>query len=351
MMKNARLISIRSSSPTFNGEIMKRFRTQGRYAAQENGIALILVLLVIGALSVLILDLNYTTRVNLHLSQNFRDDTKAFFLARGAVEAAIYWLKEDESPGYDAFCEANDPSCENSWSLDNPGMEVGDGLVQLRIRDEDGKIWINDNKNLFKNNLPGTSALPDLLIRLKDRLELQDEIFDAVQDWIDTDDQPFGYGVEADYYESLDPPYDIRNGPLLDTSELLLVKEINDSLYYGKTDQNPVGLAELFTVFSGKKINVNTAPPDILSAMADGIDGDIIAEDRIGEPFKTKGEFTNYLSQEFPGALIAKQILWDVKSTYFSAYVRVHMNKVTKFVHAVLKRTQNNVSIVYWREE
>lgn len=49
----------------------------------EQGIALILVLLVIGALSVLTLELNYTTRVNLHLAQNFRDETQAYFLARG----------------------------------------------------------------------------------------------------------------------------------------------------------------------------------------------------------------------------------------------------------------------------
>ncbi|PJA73530.1 MAG: hypothetical protein CO150_07960, partial [Nitrospirae bacterium CG_4_9_14_3_um_filter_53_35] len=101
------------------------------HAPREEGIALVLVLLVVGALSVLILDLNYTTRVNLHLAENFLDDTKAFFLARGAVEAAIYWIQEDEnpdmSPDYDAICTPGDLSCKNKWSMDNPGMEVGGG--------------------------------------------------------------------------------------------------------------------------------------------------------------------------------------------------------------------------------
>ncbi|MEK6776547.1 MAG: type II secretion system minor pseudopilin GspK [bacterium] len=317
---------------------------------REDGIALVLVLLVIGALSVIILDLNYTTRVNLHLAENFLDDTRAYFLARGAVEAAIYWIQKDEedSPDYDAICDTGDPACENAWSLDNPGMEVGESFVELKIRDEDGKVWVNDTKNLFKNT-PITN-LPPFLQLLKEQLNLADEVLDSIQDWIDTNQDVFRYGAESDHYQSLDPPYDPRNGPMLDLSELLMVKGIDNKIYYGKNDDYPLGLNDIFTVYSGGKINVNTAPSEVLSALGQGIDGVTIAADRGAAPFKTKEEFVKYLGDQFPGASSVPQELWDVKSAFFSAYVTVRVHKVTKFVHAVLQRKNKNVSIVYWRE-
>lgn len=324
------------------------------YKVTENdGIALVLVLLVIGALSVIILDLNYTTRVNLHLAENFLDDTRAYFLARGAVEAAIYWIEEDEKKSaenkgtdYDAICSPGDPACENAWSLDNPGMEVGEGFVELKIRDEDGKFKIND---LFKNN-PGLN-LSSFRLRLENQLNLEPDVFASIQDWIDPNEDTSPYGAEADYYQSLNPPYDIRNAPLMDLSELLMVKGIDNKMYYGKNNDYPVALKDIFTVFSGGKINVNTAPPQILSALSDGIDGETIAEYRKDTPFKSTQDFAAYLKQEFPGASSVPQELWDVKSAYFSAYVTVRVHKVTKFVHAVLHRQNKNVSIVYWREE
>lgn len=317
------------------------------HVPREEGIALVLVLLVIGALSVLILDLNYTTRVNLHLAENFLDDTKAFFLARGAIEAAIYWIKEDEkkSPDYDAICAPGDPACENEWSLDNPGMEVEGGFVELKIRDEDGKVKIND---LFKNN-PGPN-LSSFRLRLEKQLNLEPDVFASIQDWIDPNEDVSPYGAESDYYQALNPPYEIRNAPLLDLSELLMVKGIDNKIYDGKNDDHPVGLKDIFTVFSGGKINVNTAPPEVLNALADGIDGETIVKDREGVPFKSTADFITYLQREFPGAPRVPQELWDVKSAYFSAYVTVRVHKVTKFVHAVLQRKNKNVSIIYWRE-
>ncbi len=322
----------------------------------ERGIALILVLLVIGALSVIILNINYTTRVNIHLSENFRDETKAYFLARGAVEGAIYWLKEDESK-YDALCEAGDLTCENEWSLDNPGMEVGDGFVELKIRDEDGKIYINDTKNnhLFNDNANKTSH-SQLLLSLKDGLYLDDDVFDSIQDWIDKNEDVFDQGAEEDYYSSLEQPYDIRNGPLLEISELLLIKGIDDKIYFGKNDDYPVGLKDIFTVYSEGKINVNTAPAKVLTALGTDIDGDEIADYRRDTPFETLTDFTTYIKQG-QGSFYVKNpaSLLVVKSTYFSAYVKVQVHKVTKFVHAVLKREQKSgkviVSIVFWREE
>ena len=39
-------------------------------------------------------------------------------------------------------------------------------------------------------------------------------VFAAIEDWIDEDDEPSEFGVERDYYLSLDSRYEPRNAPL-----------------------------------------------------------------------------------------------------------------------------------------
>ena len=49
-------------------------------------------------------------------------------------------------------------------------------------------------------------------------------------DWIDPDNNQHVGGAESDYYESLDPPYQAKDGPMDDLSELLLVRGITGSI-------------------------------------------------------------------------------------------------------------------------
>jgi hypothetical protein len=59
------------------------------------------------------------------------------------------------------------------------------------------------------------------------------EVADAILDWIDPDDQPRAYGAEREYYMTLDPPYEPRNGPILALDELLMVRGVTPELLYG----------------------------------------------------------------------------------------------------------------------
>lgn len=300
----------------------------------------------------------------------------------GGVEAAIYWLKfdlePDESRDYDAICEPGGASCENQWSLDNEGMDVGVGQIQLKIRDENDRIWINDTTHLFKKKSVTGSRLSPLLTELKETFGMEeDDVFDAIQDWIDEDEEVSTYGAEADYYSSLDEPYDIRDAPLLDISELLLIKDIDDGLYFGGED-HPVGLKDIFTVFGEKRIaiNVNTASYEVLDAIGRSVGDDQWAEDIVDErPFtegnppqpkrsatapstpasgKGSGKGNKNGSEKVTGSSGGgNQIALGIKSNFFSAYVKVEVHNIQKSVHAVLKRDINDdtVSIIYWREE
>jgi general secretion pathway protein K len=321
---------------------METMKTDSRLRPNEGGFALILVLLVTGALSVLILDMNYRTRVNIHLAENLRDDIRAYFLARGAVEAAKALLLEDESFDYDDLDSEDDAI----WATPNRHEENNGAIVvELVIQDEDGKLWINDTTNIFKKQLALGTGLPSLLLNLQDQLALEEEVFESIQDWIDTDDTPMPFGAENDYYQSLVPPYETGNNKLTDLSELFMVKGVNDAIYYGNAEEERPGLRDVFTVFGGapSKINVNTARPEVLAAL---VDGSFAEEVEANRPITTEADIPSTSG----GGNIRNRL--GVKSTYFSAHIRVKAHNVVKRVHAVLKRDSNNdkVDLIYWRE-
>ena len=93
-------------------------------------------------------------------------------------------------------------------------------------------------------------------------------------------------GAESNYYEDLDPPYAVRNGPIPDLNELLLIKGITPELYYGK-GETP-GLSHHMTVHGMTlgagttfnwpgRININTADLPVLAALL-GIENEEMAQ-------------------------------------------------------------------------
>jgi general secretion pathway protein K len=103
-------------------------------------------------------------------------------------------------------------------------------------------------------------------------------IVNSLIDWIDSGEGESITGLsgaESEYYQSLNPPYSCRNGPLTDVGELLQVKGVVPELYYGREDIP--GISELITVYGAAvsedrfsysgKININTAEMPVLTAL------------------------------------------------------------------------------------
>lgn len=89
---------------------------------------------------------------------------------------------------------------------------------------------LNLNTVLMADSSANPTGARNLLMTLPGMTE---SIADAILDWIDSDDEPRELGAEGDYYSSLDPPYQPRNGPLGSLDELLLVREVTPALLYG----------------------------------------------------------------------------------------------------------------------
>jgi len=82
------------------------------------------------------------------------------------------------------------------------------------------------------------------------------------KDWIDKDNIPTEDGVESFYYETLG--YRPANAPMKSLSELYYIKGVNEKVFKM--------LEDYLTVYGNGKINVNSAPLELLLALSDEMD-------------------------------------------------------------------------------
>ena len=115
-----------------------------------------------------------------------------------------------------------------------------------------------------------------------------DSLIDCLEDWIDEGDLHGLNGAESDdpYYE--EQGYPVKNGPLDSVEELLLIKNWNESILYGKPADDEgdtiYGIADLLTVWGDGKVNLNSATTNVLLSYAEYEDWELegVLESRKG---------------------------------------------------------------------
>jgi DNA uptake protein ComE-like DNA-binding protein len=99
----------------------------------------------------------------------------------------------------------------------------------IRYGLEDESARLNLSALVMGDQIPAESAR-QLLLAFSG---MNEDIADAILDWIDEDSEPREFGAESEYYSALQPPYAPRNGPLETVEELLLVRGVTPELLYG----------------------------------------------------------------------------------------------------------------------
>jgi general secretion pathway protein K len=165
----------------------------------------------------------------------------------------------------------------------------------------------------------------------------------TLADWIDADGlpQPQG-GAEDEYYLALDPPYLTANRPLIDVAELALVSGFDNGVLSR--------LRPYVTALPGTTaVNVNTAPPEVLAAVIDGLDlgtAQAIVGQRDRAYFRDTGDFVKRLPRD--AAAAAEGI--SVSSDYFLASLRVTIGGAQARGKALLARSGTGWPVVIWRK-
>jgi len=314
----------------------------------KKGVALILVLLMVSVIVVLTLQLNVSSRSQVHEAANLGDGIRVLYIAKSGLFAGMGLLSEDRGDA-DTLNEAwarTDALSEQSKSY------FDGGYVELVIEDETGKININKlvAGNAFNGSIKGllTRLLTQPQFQIQER-EIED-LLNAIKDWIDADSEVTATGAENAYYQGLGKSYAVRNGPMESIDELLMVRGVTRELFYG-TAERP-GLARLLTVQGEGSVNINTAPKEVLRALAPSITEDVAnrMDDYRRNPANSLTETSWY--RKVPGLenTAIDSVTVVTKSEYFQIAAKGHLGTMKRTIRGFVKRDSGKkLSVVAWR--
>jgi general secretion pathway protein K len=244
--------------------------------ANQHGVALITVLLVLAIASVAVVSMSTARQADIRRTDNQLLATQRWELVLALEQQAKALLTQDaKSNNYD--------SIDDNWNKRSLQSSAAAMTATANIEDLQGRINLN---NLFRD---GELSSDDVsrLRRLLTTLKLKPQLLDAIIDWTDTDMEiRYPHGAEDETYTRRKPPYRAANRPFADVSELLLVEGIDREIYDS--------LRPFIYVAEGyAPLNINTAALGVLRCLADEISVDQAASmfRAAGKPFKKIEDF------------------------------------------------------------
>ena len=350
---------------------------------RRDGIALILVMIAVLSLSILAGIYAYSMKVEAKLAMNTNNDTDLEWMGRSAVEKAKTILaldmKMNQTDSMDDIWAGGTggPGATNFSTADfnMQSLPLGKGTVSVQVP----MIDLESKANI---NMADDTLLEQALIEMGVDAGQYPTIINSIRDWIDPDDKTRIDGAESDYYQTFEPPFEPKNGPIDDINELLLIKGINENtdLFYGpsadaqlpsRLQKNsrtrlgyhadvpiyPVGLKDLFTPISSGRINLNTASAAVLQLIP-GVDeraAQEIIRLRAGPqgaggivPLNNPGELVN--AGIPPNTVQQISRYADVHSRTFEVHVSAEINGYTRhFVAIVVRNNPRDIQTISFR--
>ena len=312
----------------------------------EKGIALLVTLLILVLIVALVHEVFRIGAQSAQTGAYGRDSIRCVLLAEGGTGAARIVLRIDARDNqYDTLDEI--------WSRAALPITLGDGEVSVTIEDEERKIDLN--RLMLPNGIAADERRLAVFQRLLDTLGIDRAVADAVVDWLDSDENPRVGGAESSYYQGLPNPYRAKND-LFDTiGEVRLVRGVTAEIFEK--------LLPFVTVSSSGRVNINTAPKEVLMSLSAGTDlaeggaidaktAEEIIQYRVDHPFTVASQIGNvspFLRDLYARTLIRDLV--DVKSTYFHVRSSADAGGTVRTIDAIGIRVGNEIQWRFWRIE
>lgn len=292
--------------------------------ANQRGMVLLLVLVVVALLSALLSEFVFSTMIDLRLTETFRDSTRSEYLARGGLTAGRMILQIDTNQ-YDA---PNDPL--EYWAMGVQEYPLADGVVSINLEDLDGRLQLN---KLVDNQGNPNIVYRNRFERLCTELALENpaELTAALIDWLDPDTEAQAGGAEDAFYLSRQPAYEATDGPLRSSDELGLVKGFDAATL----EQ----LRPFVSVYGEGILNVNTARAELLRSWDEEAPAmvETLIERRNLGPYKTLNELRDTLGVTNYTAL-NRNLDLGVKSSYYLINSSGRVNRGTRRMQAIVRK-------------
>ena len=219
----------------------------------KRGSALLTVLWLTAALSAIGMAVASNVRGETERTSTAVDDTKSYFVARGAIERAalhMLWQNYLDDAGHPIYFQRGQPRIN---------LDFLDAQAEVEVVPATSKLNVN-------------GILPEDLLRLLTALQVPigdaTEITSAVLDWRTVAD-PLHPSPFDGFYLAQTPSFLPRHSSYQEDDELLLTKGMTPEIYYGDTLGNPhSGLRDCLSVYgSNSGVDINTAQPATLMAI------------------------------------------------------------------------------------
>jgi general secretion pathway protein K len=335
----------------------------------EGGFALVIVLWLFTVLFVLGTEFAGSMRQDATATKNFADETQSYYLATAAANLTFYRALIDRDRGGQGQTvgQAGQPGRagkppmqgldqEHEGPLVNRDgqwhqIELWGAPVMVRVTDEGGKLPINFAAGEFD------AKLYPLLVQVLGNMNVPSDtaaaIANAIIDWQDDDDEHRVNGAESDYYMDLPTPYPAKNERLDSLEELLFVKGVTPELYNGGTDEHPIGLRDVFSIFNSTgQVNLRYAPPEVKRVLF-GLDDDELKQIETQQAQETGGSILTVLEGKLPVELQGGNLVSDSESEgailFVEAQAQLPSARVKAHVGAVIDIEDSSEGIVVYR--
>lgn len=203
---------------------------------RAKGSVLVGLLWCLALLSVIVIGVLHTARMDLQVVKNYGDRVQAHYLALAGVEKAKALL-------YQNARERSRTGVNHTGGLYNDeqnfrDVTLGRGTFRVMRRgrqDEGGGIifGVSDEESRLNINQATVDQFTNVV-------GMTPDIGAAIVDWRSADNAPgTPGGAKSDYYLSLQPPYLPRMGPFQTVREMLMVRGVTTDLLFGQdSDQN-----------------------------------------------------------------------------------------------------------------
>jgi general secretion pathway protein K len=306
---------------------------------KQSGIALITAILVVALAAMASAAILVSAHLSIRRTANLQESELAWWYASGVESWVKSLLERDlDNNRIDALSDI--------WAQPVDYLPVDEGFVRGQVVDLQGLFNLN---NLGTPDLEEYERQLQVFARLLRYAEIAQEaqaraIGAAIRDWIDADSEPTGAdGAEDNDYLRLDPPYRAANRMISSVSELLAIRGVTREMY--------PRLAPLVAAIPqyGVPINVNTAPPAVLYALAaeprPGLEN--FVRDRIDKPAESVSELFN--ESGLFTAEDAVQDMMSVSSRFFQLRAEVFIGSGRVALYSFYFRPPGAAPTVYGR--
>ncbi|MCB0355164.1 MAG: type II secretion system minor pseudopilin GspK [Bdellovibrionales bacterium] len=317
---------------------------------REQGVALVITLLVVALATILVTQMTYTTSLDSQTNAMVEDSLQAEYLLKSAINFGRALLKEDESP---------EDAPQDTWALFRDGLELP--LDQLGIQQRGIKIELEirpeESKLPLRAVLSGTRVNKrwrDCFVRLFRELGFEDDeeedqsglfngrVFgpeELVANLIDYQDQDTTRYEDDDFVSGIEDQ--IPEG-LFANRVVRRVAELND--IPGFTPRRVRQLTPFVTAYgSSRRVNINLAPAVVLRSLHDEI-GDSEADAIVSFRSSDEGPFdsTNQRTKlsEIVGDSVYNELasMIGVRSNWFQLLAKTDYGNSSSFMRAFVSQ-------------